>query len=391
MIVQLIKLIWNRKHRNVLLTLEIILSFMVLFSLFSLLIVNWNRYHLPLGFDYHNVWSVDLNWKGTPSPEVKRILKQAIETLQVQPGVVAISYGQPGLYDSSRSTSDFKDLDHILNLNVDQNFQEVFRTPLLEGQWFQDADARQGYKPIVINRELRELAFGEGPAVGQVIEAAGRESIVTGVIDYFRYHEFAKSEPIFFEWIAADPEQTYEFNVLRDFLFIRVEATASRQLEEKIMQTLWNAAPEWTFNLTPLEEIRDHELNLKVAPLFIIGAVGVFLLINVALGIFGVLWYNMSRRHQEVGLRRALGGSVAQMFQFFLGEVLILTTLGIVCGLFFTIQVPLLGMFPVVDSRTFLQANLLAAISIYGLIVVCALYPSHLASKIEPALALKSE
>ena len=51
-------MIWNRKKQNGLLITEMLISFLVLFAVFTLLVFDYQNYKKPLGFDYENVWVV---------------------------------------------------------------------------------------------------------------------------------------------------------------------------------------------------------------------------------------------------------------------------------------------------------------------------------------------
>ena len=60
MIPHLFKLIWNKKKSHSLMIVEIWASFMVLFGLTTLIVVNVGNYRKPLGFSYENVWAISL-------------------------------------------------------------------------------------------------------------------------------------------------------------------------------------------------------------------------------------------------------------------------------------------------------------------------------------------
>ena len=63
-----------------------------------------------------------------------------------------------------------------------------------------------------------------------------------------------------------------------------------------------------------------------------------FLIINVALGLFGVLWYNINLRKSEIGLRRAVGASGNAVSKQLVGEALVLATFALIIGSFFAIH-----------------------------------------------------
>ena len=60
MIRHLFRLVWNRRRTNRLILVELLLCFVVLCGTLTMAgyyAVNWNK---PLGFDYENLWRLDL-------------------------------------------------------------------------------------------------------------------------------------------------------------------------------------------------------------------------------------------------------------------------------------------------------------------------------------------
>ena len=61
MIKHLCKLVWNRKRINFLITVEVFLSFIVVFAVVVFAVYYTNNYRQPLGFNYDHVWRVGVN------------------------------------------------------------------------------------------------------------------------------------------------------------------------------------------------------------------------------------------------------------------------------------------------------------------------------------------
>jgi putative ABC transport system permease protein len=103
-----------------------------------------------------------------------------------------------------------------------------------------------------------------------------------------------------------------------------------------------------------------------------------------------VLWQNISRRTQEIGLRRAVGGTALQVHRQILGELFVLTTFGLAVGSFFIVQVPLLGLLtePEIPSSVYCIGFGVSVILMYLLTMTCGFYPSWLTMEIQPAEAL---
>jgi putative ABC transport system permease protein len=122
-----------------------------------------------------------------------------------------------------------------------------------------------------------------------------------------------------------------------------------------------------------------------------VGLIAGFMLIMVALGMVGVLWQSVARRRREIGLRRAVGATGRAVSLQVLGELLVVTTAGLLLGAALAVQLPLLGVVGWVGTGVYAVAMGLAALTIYGLTVASALYPSWLATQVQPAEALHYE
>ena len=68
-----------------------------------------------------------------------------------------------------------------------------------------------------------------------------------------------------------------------------------------------------------------------------------------------------------------------------------LTSLGVLIGTLLVIQVPILHLIGVLSNRVLTAGLLVAMAAMYLLSVLCALYPSALAARVQPAEALRYE
>jgi putative ABC transport system permease protein len=129
---------------------------------------------------------------------------------------------------------------------------------------------------------------------------------------------------------------------------------------------------------------------MSLVPMIVLLIVSTFLMINVAMGLFGVLWYNINKRRGEIGLRRAIGASGQSVSGQLVSESLILATFSLIVGTFFAVQFPLLNVFDL-PTGVYLTAILLSILFIYGLVFLCSLYPGRQAAAIYPAVALHED
>jgi len=396
MIRHLITLMWNRKRANGLLLAEIFLAFIVLFVVGSVVIYNWRNYQEPLGFDYQHVWRVDLSAGTQPRTEQFGTLQQVVQRLRSMSSVVSVSRSASNtpfaFSNNSTRVETEKDgskqsVEDVNYYDAEPALRDVMGLQLREGRWFDRRDEAATRTPVVINELLRDRLFGPGvSAVGKRISNQEIEWQVIGVSGPYRANgELNESQPAMFVYLS--PQDTSRAT---NTLLVKVKPGSGAVLEKKISDDIRAVGPTWTSNIITLPNQRVVQLKFGLVLPVILGVVCLFLFINVALGLFGVLWLNISRRRGEIGVRRAMGATAGNISWQVLGEILVLTTFGLVLGLLVAMQFPLLGVLSV-QTSVYLTAMVLAAGLLYMLATVCALYPSRLAAGIQPAVALREE
>ena len=119
--------------------------------------------------------------------------------------------------------------------------------------------------------------------------------------------------------------------------------------------------------------------------------VAAFLMIMVALGLIGVLWQTVTQRTKEIGLRRAKGATKGKIYLQILGELLVITTAGLIAGVLVVVQFPLLDLLGFASGDVYATSIVVSLAAIYLLTIICGLYPSWMATKVRPAEALHYE
>ena len=395
MIRHLFTLIWNRKRTSFLLITEIFLAFVVLFVVGSTLVYNRQTFQAPLGFDYEQVWTVDLDNGSTTQTgaQIASTERQILQRLQSLPGVRYAALSRSNTpFSGSHNTTDLsrKPREKGSNSNiyeVSDDLREVLRLPIRAGRWFDKGDGIDVGRAVVISEETQNALFPGQSALGQHLYSGDREMLVVGVTGPFRGDgDLRAPKPAYFAY--ASPQDTTASRL--SMLLVRVRPGAGPALEKQMSEEVMAIGKGWTSSITPLAEQRATQLQTGLAPLVALVLVCLFLVINVALGLFGVLWQTISQRRAEIGLRRAIGASAGGISSQILGEILVVTTFGLALGLLVAAQFPLLGVLDV-PAGVYLTAMLLAAGLIYLLTALCALYPSWLAAGIQPAVALREE
>ena len=386
MIRHLCKLVWNRKRANALTAFQIFISFLILFITVSLAVDEANNYRQPLGFSYEDRWVVFPSLQSGSEAETldRRQVYQPLEEFDWIESVAAanagaLPYGQ-GRYGAFSIEGKI-----VWYGAVSDEFHEVSDIELVSGRWFSEEDAALDWEPLVITQPLSEVLFGGEDPIGQRVEEwkEGEEDArVIGVIaDYRRSGEL--SDPGFFLLTRLKEDRQAHF-------LLKVRPGTPLAAQEQIDKRLKAMAPGSEVKITTLEEDRALAFKLALIPLFAVGVVSVLVLGMVALSLSGVLWQRTTLRTEEIGLRRALGGSAASIYVQLAGEIVVVASIGVIAGLLIVLQFPLLELLDY-TSGIYALSLAFAALIIYGLVIVCSLYPGRLACRIRPVEALHHE
>ena len=390
----LFKLMWNKRKQNFLLLSEILISFMVIFALSSFLVYYFQNYRKPAGVDHERVWSVVYdNRHLTKNVDSAILFHDNLEkSLKAMPQIKEVAYTSPNFPYSESNMNTNLNLDNreIYSVNryvAGTDYHKVLNMKLVEGRWFKPEDRVANAKPIVINETLKAEAFGNKSAVGKYFDNHDKTDRlkVVGVVQDVKVNG---------DYLPAGKAMYNQMDTTdvkwNSFILLKVNETADANFEGKLYKFLGQTFHNARVEISYMDDLRDAKNEMTIIPMIIFMIVAGFLIINVALGLFGVLWYNISRRRSEIGLRRAIGASGASVSSQLVAESLILATLSIIVGCFFAIQFPLLNVFDVA-ADIYIYAIVLSMLFIYLLVIACSVYPGRQAAAIHPATALHEE
>lgn len=392
MIRHLLKLAWHRKGANALVLIEIAASFLVVFAVGAFITYfagNWRR---PLGYDWKNVWAITITDERSGEVEGDAALAgRLVDELRTIPGVIAAAGVDSPPYVGWTNISNY-DTHSFMSSGATVGADRVLGLKIIAGRWFSPEDDAAPWQAVVIDREMANAMFGTVQCVGKPIlrgkdsDNTGPEQRVVGVIDDYRKDgELAPPDNFVFQFVSprarSGPSRTY-------CLAVRVPPDAGVPLEEAVVGRLRAIAPQWSFDVVSLEQLRSNRFWSICTPILILGIVAGFLLLMVTLGLIGVLWQNVARRTRELGLRRAMGATRMGICRQILGELVVITAMALLVGTVLVVQLPFFDAFDGVPRPIILAGLLLGVLSILVITLAAGLYPSWLTTRIHPAEAL---
>jgi putative ABC transport system permease protein len=425
----LFKLVWNRKRSNSLMIIELFAAFLVLFFVVLAAIHFATVYRQSLGYEYKDVWNIlayqkqnaatlanankigNATTNGARSEPVDnskaakfQSAQTLLATLRGLPQVESAAFMNNTPFSFSQSNTEFNRgrKYRMEQINVTDDAFKTLNLTLLQGRWFNASDeiysgTTSTVKPIVISQFAAATFFGQENPIGKDITYAPGESVsndlarmrfrVIGVImDFRRGSEFDQSSNLMFRRVSLFDTTSW----LPSQIVAKMKSGVSAAYEEQLLKTLEQTAPNWVFQISTLEIDRAKKHKFFYLPFGVSMTVAAFLLIMVGLGLVGVVWQSVTRRMREIGVRCSFGATKQAVYAFIVGEIAVLTTFSMIIGLFAIAQMPLLPFFDV-PQATYLVSIGVAIVGMYVLTTLCAIYPSLLATKVQPAEALRYE
>ncbi|HEU4416416.1 MAG TPA: ABC transporter permease [Candidatus Angelobacter sp.] len=281
---------------------------------------------------------------------------------------------------------------------ISPGYLHTMGTPLIAGRDLTWADVDNRASVMLVSENLaREMwqspaaAVGKRVRVGSIDEWREVIGVVSDVYDDGVNKEPAKSA----YWpTAMNNFESEKVSVRRDLIFaLRSPRAGTESLMKDVRQAVWSVDP----NL-PLADVRTEDYYYRNSmartsfTLVMLGVAGAMALLLGTVGIYGVIAYSVSQRTREIGIRMALGAQREELTGMFVRHGLLLTGIGVVCGLVGAVlsmrflSSLLFGVKPV-DLITY------AAVSL-GLIATALLasyLPSRRAASVDPTEALRGE
>jgi putative ABC transport system permease protein len=266
-----------------------------------------------------------------------------------------------------------------------------FRTlgiPLLEGRVFDERDGITASPVAIVDEALARRFWPSGSALGGrlIIDANDTEPEIVGVVGKVKADRLDGDD-----W----PTIYMPHSQKHDQTMIVVARTANPPL------SIASAAERAVHSLDPEQPVADVGTMDQVVDDSVAGArfnavaLDIFAAIAfvlAAVGIYGVVAYDVTSRTNEIGIRVALGANSRDVLKLVVGRGALLAAIGIVIGLAAAYELTGLmkSMLFGVNPRDFYTFAAVAAL--LGLVALGASYlPSRRALALDPVQALRHE
>jgi putative ABC transport system permease protein len=197
-------------------------------------------------------------------------------------------------------------------MNVDHNFFDTYNVSLLSGRKFLPSDHSPDFdkiNKIILNKNAVQLLGLKTPeeAVGKEIlwgNNGTKKWTIIGVVANFHQEGLQKPiEPIFFRPVYSTYSPTS----------VKVNAKDLRKTVSDIEEVYKKFFPGNSFEYSFLEDKYQHQYYDDARFGKVIGIFTMLAIIVSCLGLIGLSSYTVTQRTKEIGIRKVLGASLANI------------------------------------------------------------------------------
>ena len=353
---------------------------------------------IDLGFDPSAVVAAELQF---PFEELRRaqdVHMTVIERVKAMPGVTTAGIGigplSGGMFVGGLTVpGDTREFPPVRVDAVSPGYFEALGVRLLAGRFFESRDAvRDGRAVILVNQTAARLFWRNADPLDKVLHLGFSQDQVTemhvvGIIADLRGSTLEQQpEPAIYQ--LANQSR----NFLAGTMLIRVDGDP-QALVPQIRAVIRSLDRDTPFTgVTTLQSRIDQAMAPRLFVLRVIGLFSILGLVLAVVGVYGVLAEFVVQRVPEIGVRMAFGATARDVIALVLGQGSRLVLLGLALGLGGAVLLRGAMSTLVYSVRTSDPlAYVTACVLLFAATVAACAFPARRASRLDPAVALRSE
>jgi putative ABC transport system permease protein len=358
---------------------------------------------LRIGYDFDKALMIGRNMRGAQVTDTQLITLQRrmLEAAQAHPDVehAAIASSVP-FWSTSSTNLKVEGIDSVRKFG---NFSYQTATPdyfnamgtrILRGRAFDATDREGAARVAVVSDAMAKILWPGKEAIGQCMKVGGANpdtmpcTTVIGVAENAAQQQLNDDDKRYRYYMPLEQYGPARGN----FLIIRVRGNP-QAAGESIRKAVQAVMPGQAYvTLRPLGELISGQQRAWRFGATMFLAFGVLALVVAAIGLYGVIGYDVAQRMHELGVRIALGAQSGDLIKLVMKQAVQVSVIGILIG-----SAIALAMSSKIEPLLFKQSARdpavlagVAAVLFVSAVAAC-FAPALRASKADPNTALRSD
>jgi len=390
------------RTRSLLLVAQAALSVVLLFAagLFVRSLARLSDVRMGVDVDRVMVASMNLRAVGRSATDADEIFTRALERVSALPGVssaavaATVPLGQSfGLGVTIHSPDSLIHTDAMVNV-VTPKYLRTLGARILRGRDFTSGDGEGAPRVMIVNEMWATRYFGRRDPIGQCV-VAGDDSLpcvqIVGIAENVRRQSIFEDSTGFVYLPLAQARHMLSARQL----VARVDHGDPASVIAAVRRAMQTAAPQLPYADVQLladvptvrREFRPYRLGAMM-----FGVFGALALALAAVGLYGVISYDVGQRTREIGVRLALGAPRANVAGRVVRDGVAVAAAGVAIGAFIALTAGK-AIGSLLYSESARDPVVLAAVAgvLIATGVAASLVPAWRAVNTDPVQALRSE
>jgi putative ABC transport system permease protein len=327
---------------------------------------------------------VDPGIVGYDEPKTNAFYKSLVARLEGRPGVDSVSVGAAGWPDYLPARAFPGRERHVVYSPISPGSFRTNQIPLLAGRDFDEADSGNAARVAIVNQLLADRLWpGESP-IGKTLPVSEREPPLT-VVGLVKTVKNAIGPPFPLLYVPLAQRAHWGTTLT---VRARPGAFVAALIEDEV-RALDPALPP--VRVKTVDKQLAESLSAVRLASTVLAWLGGMALLLAAVGLSGLTAYVVSERTREIGIRKALGASTAQVLEIVVGSTLRLVGIGLAAGAILSLGAAQLVKSMLVGSALDPLVLLGVPLALAATAMIAAYIPARRAIALDPMVALRCE